>query len=179
MNLQESQVETIKTIFVEAEKQGIPLWLDSGWSIDARLGTVTREHEDIDIVFPKDSRGAYIKILKNLGFVDLDLTDYGFIMHKDSIIIDSESCNNNGSDYEVSGYPGHSCPNEKQGRIDGISVRCTSWEKMYFEFLFLEKEVKRDDWKAKHFSSLKIIKEHISSERREELEKEFISITDR
>ncbi|MBT3233135.1 MAG: hypothetical protein HN356_09995 [Calditrichaeota bacterium] len=50
------QIEVIKKLFTASELCDIPLWLGSGWAIDARLGEITREHGDIDIAFPSEKR---------------------------------------------------------------------------------------------------------------------------
>jgi hypothetical protein len=53
----------IELIFNTALSQGIKLWLESGWAIDARLGRVTRVHEDIDIAYPQEHHDVYVKLL--------------------------------------------------------------------------------------------------------------------
>ncbi len=83
MNKTKAQVDTIKKLFQEAELQGIPIWLESGWAIDARLGRITREHEDIDIAFALEKWSAYIQILENLGFENYEKMDYGFLRTKE------------------------------------------------------------------------------------------------
>lgn len=170
------QLKLIKEIFLDSENKGIPLWLDSGWSVDARLGKITREHEDIDIIFPLNRKSEYLDVLTKHGFGGIEEMDYGFIVHKGPILIDSEPCNKIGLEYNVGGYPKGSCPNDKEGALEGYKVRCTSWEKMYFEYLYLIKQVKREDWKPKHFTGLEIMNEHILPSRRKELEQQFALI---
>src|SRR5690606_36993090 len=85
-------INTIHQLFGKSESCGIPIWLESGWAIDARLGQITRDHEDIDIAFPWEQNGSFFLLLKELGFRDYVEMDYGFIMSKGDIIIDAEPC---------------------------------------------------------------------------------------
>ncbi len=163
----------IKEIFARAEKKNIPLWLDGGWAIDFRLGAVTRDHEDIDIIFPEDKKEAYKKILKDLGFVEKEEVSYGFIMNKDGVELDSEACRHQDGVYIVVGYPDNSCPQEKGGNLNETHVRCVGWEKMFFEQLWLEKEVPKTNWKQKHLDNQRILESKIPPERQSQLRKSF------
>ncbi len=50
--------------------QGIGIWIDGGWCVDALLGRQTRDHSDLDIaVSRRDERGARA-VLLSLGFVN-------------------------------------------------------------------------------------------------------------
>ena len=40
------------------EQNGVTVWLDGGWGVDALLGEQTREHDDVDLVVPRDDQGA-------------------------------------------------------------------------------------------------------------------------
>ena len=87
-----SQISCIKRIFEKAELQGIPLWLESGWAIDARLGQVSRQHADIDIAYPDRQKELFLNILEHEGFENYKEIDYGFLMSKEDILIDAEPC---------------------------------------------------------------------------------------
>ncbi|NJK50734.1 hypothetical protein HC931_23770 [Candidatus Gracilibacteria bacterium] len=71
-------LSVIRALFDAAESRGLLLWLESGWAIDARLGRITREHEDIDIAFARDEEAIYREILKTLGFDRHEEMEYGF-----------------------------------------------------------------------------------------------------
>ena len=51
-----------------AESQGIEVFLDGGWGVDALLGEQTREHQDIDLFVRKEQAALYILLLQNNGF---------------------------------------------------------------------------------------------------------------
>ena len=106
----------IELIFNAAASQDINLWLESGWAIDARLGRVTREHEDIDIAYPQEHHDAYVKLLTDLGFSGYEQLDYGFLMKQNGVLIDCEPCVKLGGAYELPDFPpGPARPSPRAG----------------------------------------------------------------
>jgi 2''-aminoglycoside nucleotidyltransferase len=152
----------IELIFNTALSQGIKLWLESGWAIDARLGRVTRVHEDIDIAYPQEHHDAYVKLLTDLGFCGYEQLDYGFLMNQNGVLIDSEPCVKLGGAYELPGFPAGSCPAEPEGWLNGKPIRCISWQAMHFEFMGYEQEIPKACWRAKDHESLRLIELHLS-----------------
>jgi 2''-aminoglycoside nucleotidyltransferase len=121
-------IELICRLFSAAEKIRLPLWLQGGWAIDARLHRVTRAHEDIDTAFPLERKSAFLPLLESLGGKVTEETDYGVLATSDNTLIDCESCIRVGECYELEGLPQGTCPWEKQGSILGQAIRCTSWQ---------------------------------------------------
>ena len=172
MKLCQEQVEAIKTLFAEAESQGILLWLESGWAIDARLGKITRDHEDIDVAFPDNRRSHYLELIKLLGYDRYQEMDFGFLTWKDEILLDSEPCFRLNGDYNLKGFPSGTCPSVKEGTIDGFQVRCLSWKGLYFEFLNYMDETPQDKLRPQDFDSLKVIENNIEIEDRKLLQEQ-------
>jgi len=154
----------IRALFDAAESRGILLWLESGWAIDARLGRITREHEDIDIAFAADQEAVYRELLGALGFDRHEVMDYGFLSWRDRVLLDSEPCVAIDGEYTFKGFPSGSCPIQKEGGIGGYRVRCLSWEAMYFEFLGYIHDTPREQWREKDFQSLRLIEAHLSED---------------
>ena len=50
------------------EQQGIPVWLDGGWGVDALLGEQRRPHKDLDVVLRLEDVDAVERILRERGF---------------------------------------------------------------------------------------------------------------
>jgi len=169
----QKHIEAIRSIFCLADRRDIALWLESGWAIDARLGKITREHEDIDIAFPSERQQDYLALLYSLGFGDYQEMDYGFLMSQDGILLDCEPCRVVEGEYVVEGFPKGSCPLEKEGQINGFPVRCLSWDAMYFEFLGYMDDVPREKWRDRDVVSLEIIKAHVTAERQEDLKRGY------
>jgi aminoglycoside 2''-adenylyltransferase len=168
-----AQLDLIKEIFTKAEQRGIPLWLASGWAIDARLGNTIREHDDIDIVFPQEKRAEFEALLQELGCDNKQETDYGFLMYKDGIQIDTEPCQSMGTGYGFEGYPDNSCPYDKEGQLGEWNVRVVSWEGMLYKFMFFKEDVPEQDWNTKNIQNLKIVEAHVDPKRRAEIQELF------
>ena len=50
------------------EADGIDVWLDGGWGVDALLEHQTREHDDLDIVVELEHASRVIELLDSLGY---------------------------------------------------------------------------------------------------------------
>ena len=50
------------------EAEGIDVWLDGGWGVDALLGHQTREHDDLDLVVELDHASRTIELLDGFGY---------------------------------------------------------------------------------------------------------------
>jgi 2''-aminoglycoside nucleotidyltransferase len=176
MPLQDAQLQAIGEVFGEAERRGMPLWLDGGWAIDAQLGRITRAHSDIDLGFPEERGAEFRALLQAAGFAITEETGYGFLATRGAVLLDCEHCVRVGDRHEAEAageYPENACPAEKNGMLAGIALRCMSWEKMFVEFLFLARAVPRDAWEEWHLASLAIVEAHVPAERREKLRWRF------
>jgi lincosamide nucleotidyltransferase A/C/D/E len=49
-------------------EEGIPVWLDGGWAVDAVLGEQTREHDDLDVVVAREDVPRLISALERKGY---------------------------------------------------------------------------------------------------------------
>ena len=50
------------------ETDGIEVWLDGGWGVDALLGHQTRDHDDLDLVVERDYATRIIELLGGFGY---------------------------------------------------------------------------------------------------------------
>jgi len=164
-----NQSELIPSLFEAAGALDIPLWLESGWAIDARLGRVTRDHGDIDIAYPAEREPDYLALLAEHGFRDREDTDYGFLIYQDDLVIDTESCRWLGTEYGFPEFPEGSCPLSPEGSIQGTPVRCVSWEAMYYELLGYIDEIPEAEWREQDFVSRRIIEANLPVEVRDAL----------
>ncbi len=173
MDLISQHVEVIQALFDAAEEAGMPLWLENGWAIDARLGVVSREHGDIDVAYPKDQEERYLGLLRSLGYGPHDYTDYGFLCSRGDILLDSEPCHRTGDGYGFAGFPPGSCPLAKEGVLRGYPVRCVSWGAMYFECLGYLRDIPLAAWRDKDHQSLRVIEAHLSEASKRALREHF------
>jgi lincosamide nucleotidyltransferase A/C/D/E len=57
-------------IIAYAEKNGIAIWIDGGWGVDALLEEETRVHNDIDLFVEESNSKKFVEILKERSFVE-------------------------------------------------------------------------------------------------------------
>lgn len=127
--------EEVLDIYQTAEAQGIQLWLDGGWGVDALVETQTRMHSDMDIVIQKKDVSALVDYLKSKGYCQIDrhdASDCNFIMGSDNAqfvdfhVIEFDQNGNgmygpkeNGVMYSAEALSG-------RGKINGLPVKCIS-----------------------------------------------------
>ena len=118
------------------ESEGIEVWLDGGWAVDAVLGTQTRSHKDVDIILRLADLRKLRDILAGRGFEMRDGgTESNFVLADDSglevdvhaIVFDQDGNGvyrmANGSDwiFPAAGFSG-------RGLVQNVCVRCLSPE---------------------------------------------------
>ena len=127
---------TLVAVIGLLEADGIPVWLDGGWGVDALLGHQTREHDDLDLVIELDRASRVIELLDGFGyslvagappksFVMVDAGGHQVDVHP--VAFDSEG----GGVYEMDDgkrwvYPSQGFTGA--GSVDGRPVRCLSPE---------------------------------------------------
>lgn len=151
-------IRLIHRLFGQAEARNLPLWLQGGWAVDARLRRVTREHGDVDIAFPEERRAEFVALLRPLGAGVIEETDYGFLVHVDGILLDCEPCVRAGEVYELEGLPPGSCPWEKEGNLEGQPVRCVSWAALLWDYFHYRLEVPPSEWRPQDFEGYALIR---------------------
>ncbi len=156
MNTQ--HIALIHRLFAAAETMNLPLWLQGGWAIDAKLHRITREHQDVDIAFPVERKIEFISLLLSIGDGAIEETDYGFLITLDGVLLDCEPCVPSGENYELEGLPAGTCPWQKQGNIAGESLRCTSWEAILWDYFYYLEEVPQSSWRSQDFESYALVR---------------------
>jgi 2''-aminoglycoside nucleotidyltransferase len=151
-------IQLIHQLFLEADKINLPLWLQGGWAVDAKLNRITREHEDIDIAYPSDRGADFLSLLDAFGCVITEQTSYGFLADRQGILLDCEPCIRIGDQYELEDLPPGTCPLEPTGSLGGKLLRCTSWEAILWDYFYYIEEVPQSEWRPKDFSSFAIAK---------------------
>jgi len=115
-------------------EQGIEVWVDGGWGVDALLGEQTRAHRDVDIAIPHADVPRLRALLEARGYKDVprdDTRDFNFVLGDDQgHEVDVHSCTFDADGKNVYGvaYPAESLTGE--GSIGGYPVRCVAAEWM-------------------------------------------------
>jgi lincosamide nucleotidyltransferase A/C/D/E len=128
--------QTLLAIVDLLETDGIDVWLDGGWGVDALLGHETREHDDLDVVVELDDGRRAIALLEAFGyslaaggppksFVMVDTRGRQVDVHP--VVFNAEGGGvyqmDHGKEwvYPAEGFTG-------RGSVDGRPVRCLSPE---------------------------------------------------
>ena len=110
------------------EENGIEVYVDGGWGVDALLGKETREHEDLDIAVPHKYVPLLRKLLEKRGYIEVQRDDSsisnfvlsnnkGYFLDVHSYTFDEDGNNIFGVAY----LPYHLTGN---GSINGYIVKC-------------------------------------------------------
>ena len=116
------------------EQQGIEVWVDGGWGVDALLGRQTREHADLDIAIKHADVPAARRILEERGYRDVprdDTKDYNFVLGDEAghrVDVHSFTFDDGGKCIYGCPYPSDSLTGS--GVIAGRRVKCISPEWM-------------------------------------------------
>jgi len=120
----EDAVEIIRLL----EQNGIEVYVDGGWGVDALLGIQTRKHEDLDVVLPHRFVPKLRELLEARGYEDVprdDTRDCNFVLGDDIghlVDIHSYTFDENGKNiFGVACEPFHLTGN---GAINGYPVKC-------------------------------------------------------
>jgi lincosamide nucleotidyltransferase A/C/D/E len=104
--------------------------LDGGWGIDALIGRVTREHDDLDLVIPKARADAVADALRPLGFDKrLDEPPARIVLstpYDQRVDLHVVTPSERGMVQEVEGGRRFTYALHAEGKILGRSVRCLS-----------------------------------------------------
>ena len=118
------------------EGDGIEVWLDGGWAVDAVLGEQTRTHKDVDIILRVSDLPKLKALLERRGFeIQQGGTESNFVLANGAglevdvhaIVFDSSGDGiyrmSDGADwiFPSEGFAG-------RGVVHGVAVRCLSPE---------------------------------------------------
>jgi lincosamide nucleotidyltransferase A/C/D/E len=114
------------------EENGLEVYVDGGWAVDAVLGEQTRPHDDLDIALPHAQVPRLRALLGTRGFREQrrdDTRECNFVLVDDagrrldvhSYTLDSAGLNVGGVPYIAEQLTGH-------GVISGYPVRCIPLE---------------------------------------------------
>jgi len=112
--------------------QGIEIWLDGGWGIDALIGEQTRSHGDLDIAVRHDDVAKLRRLLKARGYEAVDRADtqpWVFVLGDDNgreLDVHSFTFDEHGENIYGIEYPAESLTGA--GSLDSQPVRCISAE---------------------------------------------------
>src|SRR5262245_5053676 len=127
----------VRSVLGLMEALGIRIWLDGGWAVDACLGTVTRRHEDLDIVIEQRDLSAVVGALERRRYAPVPRPDtraWNFVLGDDAghqvdfhvIVLEYQGRGDYGPPENGDGYPAEALSGT--GSIDGRAVACITPE---------------------------------------------------
>lgn len=146
--------EDVINLYKLFQENGIEVWIDGGWGIDALLGKQTRSHKDLDIAINHKDKAKLRKLLEERGYKDVEkdgTKDWNFVLGDGEREIDVHTFvfDDKGKNIYGTAYPKQSLTGE--GIINGVAVKCISPEwvvKFHAEATWKPKEKDIQDVKA-------------------------------
>jgi lincosamide nucleotidyltransferase A/C/D/E len=156
-------------VYCACSDEGVTIWVDGGWAVDALLQEQTRSHNDLDIAVQQKDLPRLHELLARRGYRDIardDTSPWNFVLGDPAgheidvhvIVLDADGNGSYGPKERGEMYPAASLMGE--GTILNQKVRCISAEWIVrFKMPYIEKEKNRRDIDAlrKRFEALKQI----------------------
>lgn len=143
----------VLNIYNYLKGNGIDVWIDGGWCVDALLEEQTREHADLDIAVHRKDNVKLRYLLEKKGFQEQqrnDSAEWMYVLKNvDGIQIDVHAFEYDEDGNNIYGieYPRGSLTGN--GVINGQKVKCISPEWMYkFKTAYKPKEKDKIDVNA-------------------------------
>lgn len=122
-------------LYESLESQGVEIWIDGGWCVDALLGEQSRPHQDLDITIEQKDLPKLREFLDERGYKDIKVEiarDWNFVLGDGHgrevdvhvIVLDSQGDGIYGPPENGEKYPAASLTGS--GLIEGRTVRCIS-----------------------------------------------------
>lgn len=121
------EAQDVLNLYNLFEKNGITVWIDGGWGVDALLGKQTRPHKDLDIAVNHNDKPKIRKLLEERGYKDIDrddTSDWNFVLSdgKHEIDVHTFLFDEKGNNIYGTAYPKKSLSGE--GTINGQAIKC-------------------------------------------------------
>ena len=130
----EMKADNVLEIICLLESEGIEVWLDGGWGVDALLGEQTRPHGDLDIALSHSDIPRLRQLLEARGYKDVprdDTRDCNFVLGDEQgheVDVHSYTFDAEGNHIFGLAYPADSLTGT--GSVNGRTVKCISAEWM-------------------------------------------------
>ncbi len=131
----EMPAQELRRLYEVLERDGVRVWIDGGWGVDALIGRQTRTHDDVDFVVEEKDLARVVAFLRDRGYLDVPRDDtraWNFVLGNDAgnevdihvITIAENGDGIYGPPENGEFYPAHALTGT--GAIDGHGVLCMS-----------------------------------------------------
>jgi lincosamide nucleotidyltransferase A/C/D/E len=124
-------------IYKSLDEEGIRVWIDGGWAVDALLGEQTRPHHDLDLAVEHKDLPTLRNIFSLQGFTSIERDSelmWDLVLSNNEgkeIEVHTFSFNENGKVIEEEPWNGYSVNSlTGVGKILNTEVRCVSLEQL-------------------------------------------------
>jgi len=139
----ETTAQDVLSFYNELKSNGIQIWIDGGWCVDALLGRQLRRHKDLDIAIQEKDVAKMRGLLESKGYQEIKIEEarpYNFVLSDDSgkeidvhvIVLDDEGNGIYGPPENNEMYPAKGLTGK--GVIENQEVQCLTPQLMV-EFL--------------------------------------------
>jgi len=147
------QAADVLSLYSWLKDNGIAIWIDGGWCVDALLGKQTREHPDLDIAVNRNDNAKLRNLLESSGYKEEprnDTAEWMYVMKNP----DGKQVDVHAFEYDEDGkniygieYPYGSLTGK--GKINGQVVNCIDPKWMFkFKTAYEPKEKDLNDVRA-------------------------------
>ncbi len=127
--------EDVQNIYTWLSENGISIWVDGGWCVDALLGKQTREHPDLDIAVHRNDNAKLRTLLQSNGYKEEsrnDSSEWMYVMKNEegkqidvhAFAYDDDGKNIYGIEYPYGSLTG-------KGTLNGQEVNCIDPQWMF------------------------------------------------
>ena len=145
--------DKVLDLYNRLKENGITVWIDGGWCVDALLGKQTRGHADLDIAVHRKDNAKLRQLLECYGYKEEgrdDSSEFMYYMKNeagDGVDVHAFEYDKNGKNTYGVEYPFGSLTGT--GMIDGQEVNCTNPSFMFrFKTWYEPKEKDLHDVRA-------------------------------
>jgi hypothetical protein len=179
----EKQIDIISEIQKKCDLRKVKFWLFGGWGIDALLNTITRQHDDIDLILNLHNRNNIIEIFSELNFQVYTSSENKLFCSFNNLSVDIMFFQilKDGTqvfDFDKSldvVFPSPPITDDFNGKLNNCLYRAVSWEIQYaarYRFKDFTGQMPRE----KDMKELEIIKNHLTEKQINFVEKNTIPI---
>ena len=128
--------EDVTRIYTWLKDEGVTVWIDGGWCVDALLGMQTRDHSDLDIAVNRNDNDTLRTLLISGGFTKEekrpDSSEWMYVLENENgvkVDVHAFEYDNSGNNIYGVEYPFGSLAGT--GTIDGLKMNCVAPDWMY------------------------------------------------
>lgn len=126
---------TVLNLYNWFQENGIRVWIDGGWYVDALLNFQTRKHDDLDIAISRKDNVKLRQLLENNGWKEEkrdDSWECNYVMKsEEEYLIDIHVFEYNKQGKNIYGVPYPFGSLNGKGKINGQLVNCINPEWMF------------------------------------------------